>query len=153
MWKSKRNVKITYTILPSASSATQSQAPPRLDDLVQYQGLGATDKVKSIRGEDTVCDNAQLDEWKWQGKDSILVKFVTSHWQVLGWGTAESGAQWVVTYFAKTMWTAAGIDIYCHTADGITPELLSEIKAGLAQVQQPGFAELASKIFDIKHDL
>jgi hypothetical protein len=62
MWRNKRNVKITYSPLPTSSKSPYKHPPPkegaaatttetRLSDLVTYQTLKST-KIKSIRGID-----------------------------------------------------------------------------------------------------
>ncbi|KAJ5740162.1 hypothetical protein N7493_000034 [Penicillium malachiteum] len=47
MWKDKRNVNITYTILSADSSGVV-----KIDDLVSYQGVNS-EKVKTVQGIDT----------------------------------------------------------------------------------------------------
>ncbi|KAJ7361587.1 hypothetical protein DFH08DRAFT_844622 [Mycena albidolilacea] len=47
----------------------------------------------------------------------------TSRWQLLGFRTASesnsSDSEWVVTYFASTLFTPAGLDIHSHSKDGL----------------------------------
>ncbi|KAL8690800.1 MAG: hypothetical protein Q9218_003849 [Villophora microphyllina] len=114
MWKSKRNVSIRYTPLPPSSS---SELIPRLDDLVSYQTLNS-DKVKTVEGIDTPSSSSSGGEWDWRGKGWL--KIASSHWEVLGWGDSEDGNQWVVTYFAKTLFTPAGVDVYSRRKEGLS---------------------------------
>ncbi|KAI9808511.1 MAG: hypothetical protein M1827_007216 [Pycnora praestabilis] len=186
MWKSKRNVRITYTPLPHSSTTSSSTAKPseaaavikeggagggsggeagqsvlggvgedtdRLDDLVTYQGLTSS-KVKTVAGIDKASG---LGAWDWRGKG--LLAIATSHWEVLGYGpssphpVAEGGAEeWVVTYFAKTLFTPAGIDVYARTAEGLSEEVVEGIREALGKMEDNGLRELAGGMFEIKRD-
>ncbi|KAL9001496.1 MAG: hypothetical protein Q9169_000071 [Polycauliona sp. 2 TL-2023] len=151
MWKSKRNVSITYTPLPAPSS--------QIDDLVKYQTLTST-KEKTIEGIDTPAAGAKGGEWDWRGKGWL--KVASSHWEVLGWGdlnpdptfgedekqeTAEN--QWVVTYFAKTMFTPAGIDIYSRRKEGVGKELVEGIQKELGASGDEAISKLAEEVFEV----
>jgi hypothetical protein len=53
----------------------------------------------------------------------------TSRWQLLGFKTASSesnssDSEWVVTYFASTLFTPAGLDIYSRNKDGLSDEFI-----------------------------
>jgi hypothetical protein len=138
MWKSNRNVVITYTAL--------SDPPGAIDDLVEYQPL-KSDKQKTVNGVDTP-DPSVPAAYDWRGKGWL--KIASSHWEVLGWGEEDEG--WVVTFFAKTLFTPAGIDIYARRKGGLSEELLERIRAHMKQVDDAGFREQAEKIFEIRHD-
>ncbi|KAI9711001.1 MAG: hypothetical protein M1820_002439 [Bogoriella megaspora] len=158
MWQSKRNVRITYTILPNnpkkdATDNTSNQ----LDDLVEYQVLGS-DKVKSIHGVDTAA-GPKGGAWDWRGTGWL--KIASSHWEILGWGegaglkeqgTSEGEAQWAVTYFAKTLFTPAGIDIYSRKPSGLSETMIAEIKKGLEGFKDPNLEKLAGELFEVKRD-
>ncbi|KAL9086298.1 MAG: hypothetical protein Q9165_007213 [Trypethelium subeluteriae] len=158
MWKSKRNVHITYTILPNnpkhdATNNTSNQ----LDDLVSYQALNS-DKVKQVHGVDTAA-GPEGGAWDWRGTG--LLKIATSHWEMLGWGvepgsegdatdTAKNGeSQWAVTYFAKTLFTPAGIDIYSRTDKGLSEQTLSSIKNALQGIKDPNVEKLVGELFEV----
>jgi hypothetical protein len=146
MWKSNKNVAITYTALPS----TSPDSPPQLDDLVAYNSLSDSSnppKQKTVRGVDTpfVSTPAAYD---WRGRGWL--KIASSHWEVLGWGEEDGG--WVVTYFAKTLFTPAGIDVYARRKGGISDGLLERVKEAMRQVQDEAFGKLAGEIFEIKHE-
>lgn len=68
----------------------------------------------------------------------------SSAWQVLGYGDG-----WAVTYFAKTLFTPAGLDIYARTEEGLAPELLEEI---LNKTRALGgeLGKLAEGFFEVK---
>ncbi|ETN39378.1 uncharacterized protein HMPREF1541_05601 [Cyphellophora europaea CBS 101466] len=93
MWKSNRNVTITYTPLDSPADA--------IDDLVEYQPL-KSEKQKTVRGVDSP-DPHVAAAYNWRGRGWL--KIASSHWEVLGWGEEEGG--WAVTFFAKTLFTPA----------------------------------------------
>lgn len=82
----------------------------------------------------------------------------SSRWEVLGYGSDLTGAapgtenqakDWVVTYFSKTMFTPAGIDIYSRSEDGVSAECVERIKTELAKLEDDGLKKLAGEIFEI----
>lgn len=138
MWKSNRNVVITYTPLESP--------PGGIDDLVQYQPL-KSDKQKTVNGIDKPDPNVE-SAYNWRGKGWL--KIASSHWEVLGYGDEDDG--WVVTFFEKTLFTPAGIDIYARRKGGLSEELIQRIRAEMKDIADPEFQKQADQIFDIKHD-
>ena len=92
---------------------------------------------KIIRGIDTPDGQGG---WDWRGRG--LLKMTTSHWEVLGWGEKED-EKWAVTWFAPSMFTPEGLDIYCNNKEGITPELYHEIQAALQALESRNTADLA----------
>ncbi|KAL8891279.1 MAG: hypothetical protein Q9215_001692 [Flavoplaca cf. flavocitrina] len=153
MWKSKRNVRITYTPLPAPSA--------QVDNLVRYQTLTSS-KEKRVEGIDTPSAGAKGGEWDWRGKGWL--KVASSHWEVLGWGDLGSdpmledgkaegeGNQWVVTYFAKTLFTPAGIDVYSRRKEGVGRELLERIKDELGGSGDAAVKKLAGEVFEVVRD-
>src|SRR5450432_3852441 len=86
LWKSARNVQITYSVpeAPSSSPATAATATAtadlsaqKIDDRVTYQSL-SSEKVKTISGIDSP---AGLGAWNWRGKGWLMI--VGTHWEVL----------------------------------------------------------------------
>lgn len=72
----------------------------------------------------------------------------TSKWEILGWGEEEgTGNSWVVTYFAKTLFTPAGVDFYSRKG-GLTSQTVEGIKEGLAAMGGD-VAKLAGELFEI----
>lgn len=142
MWKKSRNVAITYKLLPTSTP----DGTPKIDDLVTYNGLTG-DKVKSVSGTDTA---AGPGAWNWRGNGWL--KIASSHWEVLGYGGQEGGEQWVVTYFAKTLFTPAGVDIYSRRKEGLGAGLLKEIQDALASVDAEDVKKLAGEVFVVKSD-
>jgi hypothetical protein len=142
MWKKVSNVTITYSPL--------SSDPSKLDDYVAYVsptlfGL----KVKSIQGIDTPAGPGC---WNWRG--SGWLRIASSHWEILGYGEEgrSEGGRWVVTYFAKTLFTPAGIDIYSWNQEGLKAETVERIKKALVEVEDEVVKKLAAELFEVKQD-
>ncbi len=57
--------------------------------------------------------------------------------------------QWVVTYFAKTWFTPAGIDIYSRHPAGLGSAAVASIKNALAQVDDAEIQALSQGLFAI----
>ncbi|KAK8230770.1 hypothetical protein HDK90DRAFT_512889 [Phyllosticta capitalensis] len=151
MWSSKRNVTITYTPLEGSS-------PAKLDDLVEYAPASKpadTTKRSSVRGVDTLAQLPHGSGWAWDWRGKGLLKIASSRWEVLGYGDEEKGNQWVVTYFASTLFTPAGIDIYSRGAGGLRPETVGDIKSALQGLGGEGDGDgggvvlLAEKLFEV----
>lgn len=151
MWKSKRNVRIEYTPLPPSSSSIPKGNTDQLDDLVSYQSL-KDDKVSIVRGVDKASGaGSDRGEWDWRGRGWL--KIASSHWEILGWGEEpETGNKWVVTMFAKTLFTPAGVDVYSKSSGGLQAQTLQEIKAALAAVDDANVTKLASELFEVQVD-
>ncbi|KAL2435238.1 hypothetical protein ABEF95_014775 [Exophiala dermatitidis] len=141
MWKTNRNVTITYTSLENDIQV--------LDDLVEYQPL-TSDKHKTVKGVDTPTADPAGGAYSWRGRGWLRI--ASSHWEVLGYGDQDGG--WMVTYFNKTLFTPAGIDIYARRKGGLSEEMLEWIKDQLRAVkaEDPKFAGLADGIFAIHHN-
>jgi hypothetical protein len=149
MWKSKRNVQIKYTPLPPSSSSVPADSTDRLDDLVTYQSQSST-KLETIEGVDTASGPGR-GEWDWRGKKWL--KIASSHWEVLGWGEEEStGNKWVVTCFAKTLFTPAGVDLYSRDNAGLHAETVAAIKKGLSEVEDENIRKMAGDLFEVTID-
>ncbi|EME45566.1 hypothetical protein DOTSEDRAFT_150688 [Dothistroma septosporum NZE10] len=151
MWRSKRNVRIQYTLLPPSSPAIPQDSTDRLDDLVSYQSETGN-RVSTVKGIDKVAGTGDSrGEWDWRGKGWL--KIAASHWEVIGWGQEErNGNKWVVTMFAKTMFTPAGLDVYSKSRGGLSAKTLDDIKTALSQVDDEGVQKMAVELFEIKSD-
>lgn len=141
LWKDKRNVNITYKEIESSG---QNQ----IDDLVQYQAIGS-DKIKSVHGVDT-SDSGNPGAWNWRGKGWL--KIASSHWECLGFGHTDDDKDWVVTYFAKTLFTPAGVDIYSRDKRGLSQSTVDEIILALKGLEVKEITELAESIFPISQE-
>lgn len=90
-----------------------------------------------------------------------------SRWEVLGWGPqgtvssqgaggngesegrGDDGEEWIVTYFAKTMFTPQGIDVYSRRKEGLSEGTLEGIIVGLRGVEGEGFGKLVEGVFEV----
>ncbi len=63
--------------------------------------------------------------------------------------TPAAANQWVVTYFAKTWFTPAGIDIYSRHPGGLGNAAVASIKNALAQVDDAEIQALSQNLFAI----
>ncbi|KAI9767880.1 MAG: hypothetical protein M1840_005373 [Geoglossum simile] len=176
LWKSKKNVQITYKSLPQRDGTTPS-GTHRLDDLVSYQDL-SSDTVRTVHGIDTSSSNGDTGAWDWRGTGLLFL--LTSHWEVLGWGDSgsdgdgdndgadsvsiggecssslpvpEMHVDWVVTYFAKTFFTPAGIDIYSRSQKGLSPKKVARVIDALNGVDDEDVRRLVGGIFEVMHDV
>ncbi|KAL3428192.1 hypothetical protein PVAG01_01701 [Phlyctema vagabunda] len=136
MWRKAKNVRITYKIIPP----TTPDGPTLLDDEVCSVPTARTllPQPKSIKGIDTP-DGA--GGWDWKGKG--LLKIASSHWEILGWGERD-GERWVVTYFAASMFTPAGLDIYSSKKEGISEGLAKDIIASLQKSKSRDMSALVT---------
>lgn len=71
-----------------------------------------------------------------------MLKIASSHWEVLGWGE-KGDERWVVTWFAPSLFTPAGLDIYSSRKEGMSPELFNEIETALEGLEAKDMAALA----------
>ncbi len=151
MWKGKRNVRIKYTPLDPSSTSIPKDSTDRLDDLVTYQSIKG-EKVSTVHGVDKAVGNGDSrGEWDWRGKGWL--KIAGSHWEVLGWGEEDGTAnKWVVTMFAKTLFTPAGIDVYSQSREGLRPETLDAVKKALADIDDADVKKMSAEIFEIQTD-
>lgn len=114
---------------------------------------------------DTSTDsNSEAGSWSyhWRGKGWLMI--ASSKWEVLGYGSvpADVGADrtnneghaidWAVTYFAKTLFTPEGIDIYTRPGAKIPGALVEQIKKELKAVGDKSFQRLADDLFLVTHD-
>jgi len=153
LWNDKKDVTITYTPLqPTPPSTTPTQEPLRFNDIVEYRSRSASSissKPSRIEGIDTLlpappsapADFAPAASYKWRGKGLLMI--ASSKWQILGYGQG-----WAVTYFEKTLFTPAGLDVYSRDEKGLSKELLDEITSKTKALD--GVAgKLAQELFDV----
>jgi len=151
MWRTAQNVRITYAPLaPHPSSGLA-----RVDDLVEYESnKPGRAGVKTVAGVDTASSAAGDDgAWDWRGKGWLF--FVSSHWEVLGWGERPlaGGAgveRWVVTWFAPTLFTKEGVDFYSDRPEGLSEETAATITAALAEGPLAEMVKKDMQAVDIK---
>jgi hypothetical protein len=134
MWRKAKNVRITYKIIPPASVSGLTL----LDDEVTSEPTARTllPQPKSIRGIDTPSGEGA---WNWRGRGWL--KIASSHWELLGWGE-RGGEKWVVTWFAPSMFTPAGVDIYSSEKEGMSEGLYKDIMKALEGSETKELADL-----------
>lgn len=81
-----------------------------------------------------------------------MLMIASSHWEVLGYGDLENEHQWAVTYFAKTLFTPAGIDVYSRKKEGLPMPVLTALKEALAGIEHEPVQKLAEEMFEVKRD-
>ncbi|WWD17267.1 hypothetical protein CI109_101705 [Kwoniella shandongensis] len=155
MWKDKKDVTISY--IPVAE---QSKINTTFDDLVEYRKRSAAEgsKPSTVKGVDTLTAGSNGATFDWKGSSYLF--FVHSHWEVLGYGKDEEhGLEWAVTFFSKTLFTPAGIDIYLRSSpssanpashdSSVRKALLEQIVGAVKVVEDEGVAKLAQGGFEV----
>ncbi|KAK6910043.1 hypothetical protein I203_104072 [Kwoniella mangroviensis CBS 8507] len=157
MWKGKKDVTITYTPIAGTENHT------KFEDLVEYKKESAAEgsKPSTVKGVDTLTTGANAATFDWKGSSYLF--FVHSHWEVLGFGKDEiNGLEWAVTFFSKTLFTPAGIDIYLRSPSSASSEpnpssqdttirsdLVKKIVSAMSEISQGGVSELARSGFEV----
>jgi len=155
MWDNKCNVTITYKPMKPSTSDISLENTDKYEDIVEYRKLGST-KINTVLGVDTAA-TSERDVWDWRGKGWLMI--ASSHWEILGFGD-EVGEhpdlargernRWVVTFFEKTLFTPAGLDIYSRSGKGLTAETLQRVEAAISQVSDERVQKLAKDMKTIK---
>lgn len=90
-----------------------------------------------------------------------MLKTASSHWEILGWGEREcedgkevelGQERWVVTWFAPSLFTPAGLDIYSSEKGGMSEKTLRDIMAALENLEAKEMVELVKDMKEIKID-
>jgi len=149
MWKTHKDVSMTYklsTPLPNlvyndkkqfrATSAPSDKPPTVIDGI---STLAPTEGVSGLEVEHGA-------NFKWRGV-GFLLRMATSAYQVLGYNMEEG---WFVTFFDKTLFTGAGLDVYTRKPDSLSPERLAEIVKA-AQALEGDVGKHAQGFFEVKH--
>ncbi|KZO93392.1 hypothetical protein CALVIDRAFT_540118 [Calocera viscosa TUFC12733] len=149
MWKTRKDVTITYT---------PHTPPPHLayNDHVQYRSSSspASKALSSVVGVSRLLPTpgsgaASSAEhgahFAWRGSGLLII--ASSKWQVLGYDMQEG---WAVTFFEKTLFTPAGLDVYVRQPGAVSKERMDEI---IRSVQALGgeAGKLAESFFEVKH--
>ncbi|RFU78836.1 hypothetical protein TARUN_3403 [Trichoderma arundinaceum] len=139
MWRSARNVRITYKSLPP-----KDDGRVRVDDLVEYEPNNKTGVLKSVAGVDTENPDGG---WDWRGKGWLF--FVGSHWEILGSGeekTADGETErWVVTWFAPTLFTKEGLDIYSDRREGLSEATYRKIDEAFRKLDAKALVDMVAQ--------
>ncbi|KAL7959772.1 hypothetical protein V8C34DRAFT_278716 [Trichoderma compactum] len=139
MWRAARNVRISYKPLPPKADGRL-----RIDDLVEYEPSGKAGALKSVAGVDTQSPGGG---WDWRGKGWLF--FVGSHWELLGWGeeTPADGRteRWAVTWFAPTLFTREGLDIYSDQREGLSEATYGKIDQALRGLDAKALVDMVAQ--------
>ena len=136
-WRTAQNLTIAY------GAHTAGGSSPRLTDTVTYQAKGQS-KLKTVSGIDTAAGDTTV--WDWRG--SWLLKPISCRWELLGWGERTVGGEverWAVTWFAKTLFTEEGLDVYCDRREGMTEDTAQAIRGALEGLGREELASLVKK--------
>ncbi|KAL7941627.1 hypothetical protein V8C42DRAFT_334298 [Trichoderma barbatum] len=138
MWRAARNVRISYKPLPP-----KAEGRLRIDDVVEYEPNDKEGIVKSVAGVDTQSPGG----WDWRGKGWLF--FVGSHWELLGWGeeTLADGRseRWAVTWFAPTLFTKEGLDIYSDQREGLSEATYGKIDQALRTLDEKALVDMVGQ--------
>lgn len=141
----KKDVSITYA---PHSDASSPQGSLKFDDLVEYYPSSAKpgSKPSTVAGTD---HQLAVGRFKWRGNGLLFI--ASSRWQILGCNTsgADGGHPWAVTFFEKTLFTPAGLDIYARSAEGLPEPLLKEIFEKIKALGG-GIATLSEAFFEVE---
>ncbi|KAI1337561.1 hypothetical protein F5Y15DRAFT_147830 [Xylariaceae sp. FL0016] len=149
MWRSAKNVRITYKPLKTEKDGQ----PVANDNIVEYEKKGSSAGPKSVVGIEKP-DPKVPGAWNWRGKG--VLKIASSHWEIMGWGerplvgaVGDMGAgveRWAVTWFAPTLFTQEGIDIYSDRKEGLSKETVDGIIKALKELKDaPKVVQLVEK--------
>ena len=113
-WRHRSAPSVTYADLPDG----------RVLDAVHYRTRG---RDRLVLGADTRVS----DGFRWRGL-TPLTRLTSSRWRIVALDErAESpGDRWAVTAFEKTLFTPAGVDVYCR-AEQISEASLATARASL----------------------
>ncbi|KAI1084868.1 hypothetical protein F5B20DRAFT_223756 [Whalleya microplaca] len=142
MWRSARNVRITY------KPYKPEVQPVANDNLVEYEKKSG--KVKAVRGIEKPHPKIPA-AWNWRGRGLLAV--ASSHWEILGWGERplpedadDDVERWAVTWFAPTLFTQEGVDIYSDRPEGLSAETVDAILTALKDLKDaPKLVALVEK--------
>ncbi|MBB6626397.1 hypothetical protein H5V45_03585 [Nocardioides sp. KIGAM211] len=129
-WRRRSAPGVTYAPLPDG----------RVLDAVHYRSRGAD---RLVLGADTPAPDGT---WHWRGL-TPLTRLTSSTWRVLAFDEdpPEAWGRWAVTAFEKTLFTPAGVDVYCR-AERIGDEARAAAIAALGA--DPGLAGFVPRLFD-----
>jgi hypothetical protein len=159
MWRSAQNVRITYAPQKSASatSAPPDENKPTINDnIVEYEKKNGKGGVSSVVGVEKP-DPEVAGAWNWRGKGFLII--ASSHWEILGWGerplsNGEGVERWAVTWFAPTLFTEEGVDLYSDRKEGLSKETANDIIKALKQLEAPKLVHLVeNKMMEVAINL
>jgi len=142
-WLNKRNIKITYSEIPSGDTNTKS-----IQDDVTYQ-TSTSGKIKAIRGINTPSQSGQPGAWNWRGCG--LIKVVSNHWEVLAHEPLQGRdrAEWIVIHTGKSLFAPAAVHVYSRTQKALAKDVRDDLTKALAEHQD--LKETLETMVDVQH--
>ncbi|KAL9939327.1 hypothetical protein V8E36_002140 [Tilletia maclaganii] len=187
LWKKRSNVVITYHetaagLPPLGEEQVPGKSKLQFEDEINWFEDGkekaGREKVDKLRKEgkknwlrglnklDAKATNGATFHWGGLG----WLRLLSAHWQVIGaspnFGTPTATAEgtdelvWLVTYFSKSLFTPAGVDIYVRNPGKLTDETYGaivaaleklEAKEGASEEEARGFRKAAQGMFRIPY--
>ncbi|KAI0407838.1 hypothetical protein F4802DRAFT_489145 [Xylaria palmicola] len=146
MWRSAQNVRITYTPR-TPSSPSDDHGPAVNDNIVEYEKKNGKGGVHSVLGVEKPDPNVP-GAWNWRGKGWLVI--ASSHWEILGWGErplpgGEGVERWAVTWFAPTLFTEEGVDLYSSRPEGLDEKTADDIVKALRKLRAPKLVRLVEE--------
>lgn len=157
-WSNKCNVTVTYNMSNGGANTDMVSAEKglddvfMLDDLASYQ-LVSSNIVKAIGGRDKPVLNARPGIFDWRGIGWLQI--AGSRWEILGHGYAideddGTDCQWMVVYSEKSIFTPAGVGVYCRKKK-VGSQVMIKIRAALMELDHATFREEVREMRDIWH--
>ncbi|KAE8225062.1 hypothetical protein CF319_g2138 [Tilletia indica] len=184
LWKKRSNVVISYHKTEKELPALGEEQIPgkstlQFEDEINWFEDGKEEagqaKFKKLRQEgkknwlrglnklDAKATNGATFHWGGLG----WLRLLSAHWQVIGaspaFGNPSASADepvWLVTYFSKSLFTAAGVDIYVRNPSKLSDETYDAIVAALSKLEAKegateeearGFRKAAEGMFRIPY--
>lgn len=136
-WKDKRNVRLNYTV-----TGTQ------FTNCAYYQAMNS-DTVKTMEGTDTPADAAS-EIYTWRGKG--FLRLTSAKWEILIFQARNGGADWVLMFAHKNVFTAPAVNLMCRQKNRISENNIKEIERWFATVDSKDFQSTVKSIADIKQE-
>ena len=128
-WRRRTSPSVSYLPLPDG----------RVLDAVHYRSRGSG---RLVLGADTPAPDGGF---VWRGL-TPLTRLTSSRWRVVAAdeSAADPGGRWAVTAFEKTVFTPAGVDVYCR---GEVISAAGRSAAVAALEADPAFAGTVAALF------
>ncbi|KAG8954663.1 histidinolphosphatase [Tulasnella sp. 424] len=162
LWKNRKNVTITYQPKEGGGAASDfldiiefnnvksdPKKPP-----TKIVGADKNENPTALETDDSQSSEENAAKFKWRGKGPLAIS--SSKWQILGYFLAEDPARrdedWVVTYFGKTLFTPAGLDIYVRSPKVFSREKVQRLIKACQRNEDETVRKVAADFFEIPRD-
>jgi len=165
LWKKRKNVTITYSPLEGVDSSESFLDTVTFNNINSDEGKDPSTVVGIDVHDKNAPDNLTEDReatptdlnglrFKWDGKGLLSVS--SAKWQVLGFFLAQDSTRrdedWVVTYFASTLFTPAGLDIYVRKPQNFAKEKVQKLIEVCKSNEDEGVRKVSQEFFEIPRD-